>query len=86
MKTAMDKSLMDLLKIDAQAEKGKIIQLIREKVKLLNKDGVVLGLSGGLDSSACAYLLSEALGKEKILGLILPVRDSGKKNMEHARD
>jgi len=81
----MDDHLKNLLKIDAQAEKEKIIQFIKEKVKQLNKDGVVLGLSGGLDSSTCAYLLTEALGKNKILGLILPERDSGKINMEHAR-
>lgn len=85
MKTMTDNSLKDFLKIDIQAEKEKIIQFIREKLKQLNKDGVVLGLSGGLDSSTCAYLLTEALGKNKILGLILPERDSGKINMEHAR-
>ena len=68
----MDKDLKDLLQIDTQAEKEKIIQFIREKVKQLNKEGVVLGLSGGLDSSTSAYLQAEALGKNKILGLILP--------------
>ena len=85
MKTLTDNNLKDLLKIDTQAEKEKIIQFIREKLKQLNKDGVVLGLSGGLDSSTCAYLAAEALGKDKILGLILPERDSSKTNMEHAR-
>jgi len=85
MRTLTDNGLKDLLKIDTQAEKEKIILFIREKLKQLNKDGVVLGLSGGLDSSTCAYLLAEALGKNKILGLILPERDSGKINMEHAR-
>lgn len=81
----MDNNLENLLKIDTQAEKGKIIQFIKEKLKQLNKDGVVLGLSGGLDSSICAYLLTEALGKNKVLGLILPERDSDKTNMKHAR-
>ncbi len=77
--------LKKLLEIDIQTEKENIIRLIREQLKQLNKDGVVLGLSGGLDSSTCAYLVSEALGTDKILGLILPERDSGKINMEHAR-
>ncbi len=85
MKTTMDNNLRDLLKIDTRVEKERVIRFIREKLKQLNKDGVVLGLSGGLDSSTCAYLLTEALGNEKILGLILPERDSGKINMEHAR-
>ena len=85
MKTMTENHLKDLLRIDAQSEKDKIIRFVREKLKQLNKDGVVLGLSGGLDSSTCAYLLSEALGKNKILGMILPERDSSKINMEHAR-
>lgn len=81
----MDDNLKFLLKIDTHTEIEKIIRFIKEKVKQLNKDGVVLGLSGGLDSSTCAYLLTEALEKNKILGLILPERDSGKINMMHAR-
>lgn len=81
----MDDNLKILLKIDTHTEIEKIIRFIKEKVKQLNKDGVVLGLSGGLDSSTCAYLLTEALEKNKILGLILPERDSGKINMMHAR-
>ena len=80
-----DNDLKTLLRIDTQIEKDRIIRFISEKLEQLNKDGVVLGLSGGLDSSTCAYLLTEALGKDKILGLILPERDSGKINMEHAR-
>lgn len=51
----------------------------------MGRDGVVLGLSGGLDSSVCAYLLTKALGRNKILALILPERDSSPVNMDHAR-
>ena len=75
----------NLLKINPQIEKKKIIKFIQKNVEQLNKDGVVIGLSGGLDSSTCAYLLVEALGKKNVLGLILPERDSAKINMEHAR-
>lgn len=81
----MKNNLKNLLKINAQTEKKKIIQFIKKNIKQLNKDGVIIGLSGGLDSSTCAYLLVEALGKKKVLGLILPERDSAKINMEHAR-
>ncbi len=81
----MSNNLEDKLKIDPSYEKERIINFIKDGLKKLNKDGAVIGLSGGLDSSACAYLLTEALGKDKVLGLILPERDSATINMEHAR-
>ena len=34
----------------------------------------VLGLSGGLDSSICAVLLCDALGKENVWGVSMPSR------------
>jgi len=42
----------------------------------------VLGLSGGLDSTICAVLLSDALGKENVLGVSMPSKltSSGSKN------
>jgi len=45
---------------------------------------VLVGLSGGLDSSTVAYLCVEALGKDKVMGLILPERDSNPKNIDDA--
>jgi NAD+ synthase len=41
-------------------------------IKTSRTKGVVLGLSGGIDSSVVAALAVRALGKEKVLGLILP--------------
>jgi NAD+ synthase len=81
----MNKNLKDLLKIDHQREKDRIILFVKEKLKQFKKDGAVLGLSGGLDSSTCAYLLVEALGKNNVLGFLLPERDSSAVNLEHAR-
>jgi NAD+ synthase len=81
----MNNDLRDLLKIDHPKEKDRIILFVKEKLKQLKKEGAVLGLSGGLDSSTCAYLLTDALGKTNVLGLILPERDSAAINMEHAR-
>jgi len=36
------------------------------------KDGYVIGLSGGIDSSAAAYAAVHAVGKDKVLGLLIP--------------
>ena len=35
-------------------------------------NGIVIGLSGGLDSAVVAYLITKAIGKNKICGLIMP--------------
>lgn len=76
--------LMDELKINPKAEAEKIEKFISAQLEDLGKDGVVLGLSGGLDSSVCAYLCTRVLSRDKILTLILPEKDNNPLNMEHA--
>lgn len=49
-----------------------IVAFIKEQVKERDSKGVVIGLSGGLDSSVVAVLAVRALGKEKVFGLMLP--------------
>jgi len=49
-----------------------IEEFIERKVSEAGASGVVLGLSGGLDSSTAAYLAVRALGKDSVLGLLLP--------------
>lgn len=45
---------------------------IRDSLEQSGKNGVVIGLSGGLDSSLLAKLSADALGPEKVLGIFLP--------------
>lgn len=45
---------------------------IKEEVQKADKKGIVLGLSGGLDSTITAFLCREALGSNKVLGIIMP--------------
>ncbi|WP_297064175.1 NAD+ synthase [Thermococcus sp.] len=49
-----------------------ITDFIREKVDETRADGVVVGISGGIDSATTSYLAVRALGKERVLGLIMP--------------
>ena len=62
---------------------------IRETVSEAAATGVVLGLSGGLDSAVSASLAARALGRENVLGLLMPCRsassdtDDGMKIAEH---
>ena len=48
----------------------------------LHKRGVVLGLSGGVDSSVCGALAVEALGAGKVFGLLMPEHDSAASSEE----
>ena len=51
--------------------------MLREQVLgTLKRRGAVLGLSGGVDSSVVAALCARALGPDRVLGLLMPERDS----------
>jgi len=58
---------------------------IREETRKAGFDRVIIGLSGGLDSTVCAYLAVMALGPERVLTLIMPYRDLDKEGVAHAR-
>lgn len=49
-----------------------IIQGIRDYFRKTGFRRAVLGLSGGLDSTVCAVLLADALGKENVFGVSMP--------------
>lgn len=50
----------------------RIIDFIREQVKFANASGVVIGVSGGIDSAVVAVLCVRAVGKENVLATIMP--------------
>ena len=50
----------------------KIVSFIRERVNEAKVEGVVVGVSGGVDSATTVFLAVKALGKDKVLGLIMP--------------
>lgn len=49
-----------------------IIDFIRTEIKKRRSKGIVIGISGGIDSAVLAVLATEALGNEHVFGLILP--------------
>jgi NAD+ synthase len=65
------------LAIDAAAEADRIAAAIAKLVtRRLRRKGVVLGVSGGVDSSVAAALCVRALGPGRVLGLLMPEADS----------
>jgi len=67
----------DVLTLDAAAEIERISVGIREMIfTQLRRKGAVVGLSGGVDSSVVAALCVRALGKERVLCLLMPEAES----------
>jgi NAD+ synthase len=75
----------ELLSIDSQKFSQKLERFIRESLEKLHRDGAIIGLSGGLDSSVTLSLCVAALGTEKVVGLIMPERDSRPDSESDAR-
>ncbi|MEW6592722.1 MAG: NAD+ synthase [Candidatus Hadarchaeota archaeon] len=70
MGEALDK-ITAKLKIDSHSEEKKIVLFIKRRVEESSASGVVVGLSGGIDSSVVASLCAKAIGGKKVLGLCL---------------
>jgi NAD+ synthase len=67
----------DVLKLDEIAEADRIARWIVDTlVKRLHRRGLVVAISGGIDSSVCAALAVRAVGPAKVFGLLMPERDS----------
>jgi NAD+ synthase len=65
------------LTLDTKQAIENITTTIRHQVRtILRKKGAIIAVSGGIDSSVCAALCTQALGKDHVLALSLPERDS----------
>jgi NAD+ synthase len=83
MKMLFSSSVLDL---DAAAETDQIAGMIRTQViDQLRRKGVVIGLSGGIDSSVTAALCVRALGKDRVFGLLMPETDSSPDSLRCGR-
>jgi NAD+ synthase len=67
----------ELLILDAKAEVERITSALRRLMRnTLKRRGIVLGLSGGIDSSVTCALAVKAFGPQKVFGLHMPERHS----------
>ena len=76
----------EVLKLHCAEETAKITHRLCEIVlKRFKKRGVVVGLSGGIDSSVVGALCVRAFGKERVLGLLMPEKESAPETNELGR-
>jgi len=75
----------ELPKMDWKKIEDDIIRFIVKVVSEAKSDGVVLGLSGGIDSSVVVALCVKALGKEKVLGLFMPATFTPAEDQDDAK-
>lgn len=75
------------LALDPAAETERITTALRGQLRDdLRKRGLVLGLSGGIDSSVCAALAVRALGAKNVFCLFMPENDSDPESLRLGRD
>jgi len=75
-----------VLHLDWVEVETKIKRFIKDCVEKSGAKGIVLGLSGGIDSSTTAALAALAVGGKRVLGLILPEKETyNAKDVEHAK-
>jgi len=74
------------LKIDCEETTQRISAFIRAAVfERFRKRGVVVSVSGGIDSSVCTALCARALGPERVLALFTPEAESGSETLRLSR-
>ena len=75
----------ETLTIDHAAETDRIVAALREQLRSMKKRGLVLGLSGGIDSSVSVALAVRAVGAKNVFCLFMPENDSDPESLRFGR-
>jgi NAD+ synthase len=76
---------LDVLKIDPVQQLEKLKKFIVDQTNVVfRRKGIIVGLSGGIDSACIAAVAVHAIGKEKVIGLVLPESESNTISSEYA--
>ena len=76
---------LDVLKIDPVQHLEKLTKFIVDQMNaVFRRKGIIVGLSGGIDSACIAAVAVHAIGKEKVIGLVLPESESNTISSEYA--
>ncbi len=75
-------SLANDLHLNPAEETERIAATLRQQLgESLNRRGLVVGMSGGIDSSVCAALAVRAVGAAHVFGLLMPEQDSDQNSL-----
>ena len=74
-----------VLDLDCEREVEAIAGALRLQLRSMRKRGLVLGLSGGIDSSVSAMLAVRALGAKNVFALFMPENDSDPESLRLGR-
>ena len=84
IKLVFSKDILDIK--DVQNLKKQLEDFMHNQTFVnFRKRGIVVGISGGIDSAVVATLACNAIGKENILGVILPEKESNPESQELAK-
>jgi NAD+ synthase len=78
-------STVQELAIDAASVADSLCGFLRAETEKAGKHRLVVGLSGGLDSATSAYLAARALGKDRVVAVIMPYRKGSPSSLDDAR-
>ena len=76
----------EIPEINLEKTKNDIVEFVQNKVSEANADGLVVGLSGGIDSTVAAFLACEAVGKENVFGIVMPSTTTPTEDKLHGTD
>jgi len=79
-------NLILFLNLDYDKIASEITNFIKRTVNMAHAEGVTIGLSGGLDSSVVASLCVKSLGKEKVLGVLMPAEFTPQNDLADAKE
>jgi NAD+ synthase len=75
-----------ILDLNLLETEKRIQRFIKDYVETTGMKGIVLGVSGGIDSCTVAAISARAIGGDKVLGLMLPEKETRSfKDIEHAK-
>jgi len=83
----MTVAVPEQLRLDPGQATHAIAEALRQQVStVLRRSGLVVAMSGGIDSSVCAALAVQAVGPKRVVGLALPERESGGESLTMAKE